>query len=516
VTQDRDTPGTAPGEAPKQLRLASAAGRWVLVGAVLGSGIAFLDATIVNVALNRIGEQLDASLGGLSWIVNGYTLTLASLILLGGSLGDRFGRRRVFLVGVVWFGVASVLCGIAPNTPTLIAARALQGVGGALLTPGSLAILQASFAPQDRAAAIGAWSGLGGVATAIGPFLGGYLVGAADWGWRLAFLINVPFAAVVVWVALRHMPESWDPQAPRKIDVLGAVLTAAGLAGLTYGLIQAGEQGIGDPLVLAALVIGVVAFAAFVLVERRSPNPMVPLDIFANPQFTWTNVVTFVIYGAFGAALFLLSIYLQSVVGYAPLAAGLASLPVTVVMLLLSARAGRLAQRIGPRLPMTAGPLLVAAGLALMVRIGEGSSYVTDILPAVLVFSLGLSLTVAPLTATVLAAAEQRHAGVASGVNNAVARAGSLLAVAVIPVVAGLSGDAYTDVARFTAGFRTAVLVSAALCAVGGVIAWLTIRNDVLAADAPADAEGAEPAVPDRHCSVAAPPLRTPVRGQER
>jgi EmrB/QacA subfamily drug resistance transporter len=493
--------------APGQLRLDTGPGRWVLVGAVLGSGIAFLDATVVNLALPRIGEQLDATLGELSWIVNAYTLTLASLILLGGSLGDRFGRRRVFLIGVVWFAAASVLCALAPSTGFLIAARALQGIGGALLTPGSLAILQASFAPGDRAAAIGAWSGLGGVATAIGPFLGGWLVGTAEWGWRVAFLINVPFAALVVWVALRHMPESTNPQAPRRIDVAGAVLAAMGLAGLTYGLTTAGERGFGDPVTLAWLLGGVAALVAFVVVERRSPNPMLPLDIFANPQFNWTNVVTFIIYGAFGAALFLLGIYLQTVVGYSPLLAGLATMPVTALMLLLSARAGRLAQRIGPRLPMTLGPITVGAGLALMARIGPGAGYLTDILPGVVVFGAGLALTVAPLTATVLAAADDRHAGVASGVNNAVARAGSLLAVATIPVVAGLTGDAYQDPARFQSGFRVAMLVSAVLCALGGVIAWFTIRSDVLAGDEP----DPERQVTDSHCSVSGPPLRAPV-----
>jgi len=501
--------GGRTGEAAEQLRLASGSGRWVLAGAVLGSGIAFLDSTIVNVALPRIGEDLNASFGGLAWIVNAYTLTLASLILLGGSLGDRFGRRRVFLIGVVWFAVASVLCGLATSTETLVVARALKGIGGALLTPGSLAILQASFVQEDRAAAIGAWSGLGGVATAIGPFLGGWLVGAFEGGWRVAFLINVPFAAVVVWTALRHMPESADPTAPRSVDLVGAVLAALGLAGLTYGLIAGAEDGFGQAGPLAALAVGVVAFVAFVVVERRVRAPMLPLDVFANAQFTWANVVTFIIYGAFGGALFLLGPYLQNVVGYSPLAAGIASLPVTALMLVFSARAGRLAQRIGPRLPMSVGPVVIAAGLALMVRVQEGSSYLTDILPAVLVFGSGLALMVAPLTATVLAAADQRHAGVASGVNNAVARAGTLLAVAVVPVVASLSGDAYQDVERFTAGFRTAMLAAAAVTAAGGVLAWLTIRNDVLQRD------GDEPRDHAPHPHGAAPPLR-PARGATR
>jgi len=509
----RATP-TPTGEADEQLRLASGPGRWVLLATVLGSGLAMLDATIVNVALRRIGEDLDAGLSGLQWIVNGYTLTLAALILLGGSLGDRFGRRRVFVFGVVWFAVASVLCGVAPNTPSLVAARMLQGVGGALLTPGSLAIISASFAKSDRPAAIGAWSGLGGIAVAVGPFLGGYLVGVADWGWRLAFLINVPMAALVVMVALRHVPESHDPTVSGRLDYAGGALGAIGLAGITFGLTRGGEAGFGAEA-LGAIAVGVAAFVAFVVAERRERHPMLPLGIFSSRQFTAANLVTLVIYGAFGTALFLLALQLQTVVGYTPLQAGTALLPVTVVMLLLSARGGRLAQRIGPRLPMALGPIVVGAGLALVgVSAGAGASYASDILPGVVTFALGLSLTVAPLTATVLAAADPRHAGVASGVNNAVARAAGLLGVAVIPVVAGLSGDVYGDPAAFGAGFRTGMLIAAALCVAGGVLAWATIRNDVLDTD-DEQVEG-EPArdhaVTDTHCPVTGPPLRSPER----
>ncbi len=508
-----ETTSTPTGEAGEQLRLDSGPGRWVLLSTVLGSGVAALDATIVNVALRRIGEDLGAGLSGLQWIVNGYTLTLAALILLGGSLGDRFGRRRVFVIGVIWFAVASVLCGLAPSTPTLVAARALQGVGGALLAPGSLAIIQASFVPCDRAAAIGAWSGLGGIAVAIGPFLGGYLVGVADWGWRLAFLINIPMAVLVVAVALRHVPESRDPTVTGRLDYLGAALGALGLAGVTFGLTRGGEAGFG-PEALAAIGLGVAAFAGFVVAERRLASPMLPLEVFSSRQFTAANLVTLVIYGAFGTALFLLALQLQTVIGYTPLQAGTALLPVTIVMLLLSARGGRLAQRIGPRVPMAVGPIVVGIGLALVgVRAGQGASYLVDVLPGVVTFALGLSLTVAPLTATVLAAADPRHAGVASGVNNAVARAAGLLGVAIIPVLAGLSGDVYGDPVAFGAGFRTGMLIAAALCVAGGVLAWTTIRNDVLG-----DEEGADPsrtgvgdhAVTDAHCPVTAPPLRSP------
>ncbi len=471
-----------------------ARGRWVLFAAVLGSGLAMLDATVVNIALPRIGADLGAEFSGLQWTVNGYTLTLAALILLGGSLGDRFGRRRVFVIGTVWFAVASLLCGLAPNVETLVAARMLQGVGGALLTPGSLALIQASFRQSDRARAIGAWSGLGGVAGALGPFVGGTLV---EVSWRLVFLINLPFAALVVVVAQRHVPESYDREMDPRLDVAGAVLGALGLAGTTYALV-----GLGEGLDLAgwvALAVGIAGLVAFVVVERRSSHPMLPVDIFSSRQFTAANLVTFAVYAALGGVFFLLVLQLQIVGGYAPLLAGLSLLPVTVLMLLLSARGGALAQRIGPRLPMTAGPLVCAAGLLLMLRIGSGASYATDVLPAVVLLGLGLSLTVAPLTATVLAAASTRHAGVASGVNNAVARAAGLLAVAALPVLAGISGGDYRDPAAFGHGFDVAMVISAGLLVLGGVISALMIS----------DGEVREAAAPERasHCAVDGPPL---------
>jgi EmrB/QacA subfamily drug resistance transporter len=466
---------TAAADATGGLRYRSPAGRWVLLATVLGSGIAFLDATVVNVALPTIGEDLDAGIASLQWVVNAYTLTLAGFLLLGGSLGDHYGRRRVFVIGVVWFAAASLLCGLAPTDEALIAARALQGVGGALLTPGSLAIIEASFRREDRAPAIGAWSGLGGVTAAIGPFLGGWLVQAATW--RLIFLINLPLAAVVVWVSARHVPETRDPDATGRLDWAGAGLAALGLAGIVYALTDGPAQGWTSPRILVTGLVGVAALVAFVLWERRVAAPMLPLDIFASRQFSAANAVTFIVYGALGAALFLLPIQLQRVVGYPPLASGVALVPITVLLLLLSARAGRLASRIGPRLPMTLGPLLVAAGLALFTRVGPGASYLVDILPASLVFGLGLALTVAPLTATVLAAAPPEHAGLASAVNNDVARTAGLLAVAVLPVAAGISGADALVPAHFAAGFRTAMTIAAVLCAAGGVLAWFTIRN---------------------------------------
>jgi EmrB/QacA subfamily drug resistance transporter len=467
----------------------------VLTATVLGTGIAFLDTTVVNVALPTIGEDLDAGIASLQWVVNAYTLTLSGFLLLGGSLGDRYGRRRVFVLGVVWFAAASLLCGLAPSDEALIAARALQGVGGALLAPGSLAIIEASFRREDRGPAIGAWSGLGGVAAAVGPFLGGWLVQAASW--RLIFLINLPLAAVVVWVSQRHVPESRDPAAAGRLDWAGAALAAVGLAGLVYALTDGPAQGWTAPPVLAAGLVGLAALAGFLAWERRTPSPMLPLGLFASRQFSAANAVTFVLYGALASSLFLMPIQLQRVVGYSPLASGVALVPITVLMLLLSARAGRLAARIGPRLPMTAGPLGVAAGFLLFTRIGAGAGYLVDILPASLLYGAGLVLTVAPLTATVLAAAPAAHAGVASAVNNDVARTAGLLAVAVLPVAAGISGADALEPARFADGFRAAMAIAAVLCAGAGLLSWLTIRNPE-----------AEPAEADHHlsCPVNAPP----------
>jgi EmrB/QacA subfamily drug resistance transporter len=305
-----------------ELRMGTPAGRWVLLTTVLGSGIVMIDGTVVNVALERIGTELQAEFASLQWTVNAYTLTLASLILLGGSLGDHLGRRRVFLIGVVWFALASLACGLAPNVELLIAARALQGVGGALLTPGSLALISASFHGPDRAAAIGAWSGLGGIAGAIGPFVGGWLVG---WSWRAVFLINLPLAAGVVAIALRHVPESRDPDSAPGLDISGTVLAVIGLGALTYGLTGLGERGLALDLVIG-LVAGVLALAAFVIVERRSPHPLVPPVLFRNTTFSAANAVTLLIYGALGVVFLLLVLELQTVAGFSPLAAGSALL----------------------------------------------------------------------------------------------------------------------------------------------------------------------------------------------
>jgi EmrB/QacA subfamily drug resistance transporter len=482
------------------LAYAGARGRWVLAATVLGSGMAGLDATVVGIALPAIGRDFAVGVEALQWVSTAYTLTLAGLLLLGGTLGDRYGRRRVFVLGVVWFGIASALCGVAPDATTLIIARALQGVGAALLTPGSLAILQASFTEDDRARAIGAWSGLGGVATAIGPFVGGWLIAAVSW--RLVFFLNLPLTVAVVLISARHVPESRAPGPHERLDVAGAVVITGGLTGLTYGLIEGPVRGWTSPAILACLAVGVVLLAAVVPVERRAAEPLLPPALFRSLQFSAANAVTFVVYGALGGVFFLLPVVLQTVAGYSPLEAGTALLPVTAIMLLLSARSGALAARIGPRLQMTVGPLVIAAGLLLLMRIGIGSSYLTVVLPAMIVFGLGLAINVAPLTATALAAAPADHAGVASAVNNDVARAAGLIAVAVLPPLAGITGKTYLQPAELAAGFRTAVLISAVACAAGGVLAAATIRNPARRPPA------CDRLAHEMHCAVEGPPLR--------
>lgn len=488
--------GRAAGGVPAGLRYASPAGRWALAATVLGSAIASIDATVVGIALPAIGRDFRTGLAPLQWVVTAYTLTLAGLLLVAGALGDRYGRRRVFLVGVLWFALASLLCGLAPTAPFLIGARAVQGVGAALLTPGSLAILQASFVPGDRDKAIGAWSGLSGVATAVGPFLGGWLVQAVSW--RLIFTINLPIAALVVALAWRHVPESRDRQATGRVDLIGGVLVTLGLVGLTYGLIEGPVMGWTSALVLATLTGGVALLGVFVGWQRRAAHPMLPLEVFRSGRFTATNLVTFAVYGALGGTLFLLPIVLQQASGYTALQAGTALLPLTVVMLLLSARSGALAARIGPRLQMSLGPVLVGAGLALFTRVDQHAAYLTQVLPAVTVLGLGLATTVAPLTATVLAAVPARHAGVASAVNNDVARAAALIAVAVLPAAVGITGSAYLQPARFAAGFHTASAIAGTVCVLAGVLGFVTIRN-------PRPVPGPGTAA-HLHCRLDAPP----------
>ncbi|WP_067884743.1 MFS transporter [Nocardia vaccinii] len=448
------------GELP---RLRSRTGRWIVVATVLGSAVAALDATVVNIALPRIGHALHTGVAGLQWTLSGYTLTLASFILLGGSLGDRLGRRKVFIWGTIGFAAASVLCGAAVNIEMLVAARIVQGVAGALLTPGSLALISSSIDERDQGSAIGLWSGFGGIAGAVGPFLGGWLIEVASW--RSIFLINVPLAAVVVAVTLRHVPESRDPAASRRSDVPGALVIALALGALTFGLIE--------KMPLPA-VAGAVLLAVFVAIELRSDHPLVPPMLFRSRVFTVANLVTSAVYAALGGVFFLLVLQLQQVAHFSPLAAGIATLPITLLMLVLSAPAGRWAQRHGPHLPMTIGPLLSAAGLVLLLRIGPGSGhvagYLRDVLPGVTVFGLGLCALVAPLTGAVLGAVPSAEAGIASGVNNAVARTAQLLAVAALPGLAGISGSV-TDAVAIDHGFGVAMWICVGLLLTGAVIA---------------------------------------------
>ncbi len=455
------------------VRMGTPTGRWVVAAASLGSGLTLLDGTVVNVALRTIGEDLDASLAELQWINNGYLLTLASLILLGGSLGDRFGRRRLFVVGTVWFAIASLLCGLAPTAETLVVARLLQGIGGGLLTPGSLAMIQGAFVRDDRAPAIGAWSGLGGIAAAVGPFLGGALIDFASWRW--IFLVNLPLAVLTIWIALRHVPESRSSTPASRFDVLGAGLAMVALGGVTYALIQWGGR-----MALIAGLVGLAAGAAFLVVESRVREPMMPLGLFKDRVFSAANSMTLLVYAALGAVFFFLVLQLQTVAGYSALEAGVATLPVTICLLFLASRGGRLAVRIGPRIPMTAGPILMGLSCVLLLGVDADTTYWRDVLPGLTGFGLGLALMVAPLTATVLAAAPDAQAGIASGVNNAVARTGSLLAVAALPAAVGLAGQEYADPVALDAAYNSATLVCAVLLVLGGVVSWLTIPAGVV------------------------------------
>ncbi|GAA5056900.1 MFS transporter [Streptomyces similanensis] len=482
-----------PSQKSPDVRISSPAGRWILFTTVLGSSMVLLDSTVVNVALPRIGRDLDTDLAALQWTVNAYMLTLAALILLGGSLGDAYGRRKIFVIGVVWFAAASLLCGLAPGTGVLIAARALQGVGGALLTPGSLALIQASFHPDDRARAVGLWSGFGGIGAAVGPFLGGWLVDGP--GWRWVFLLNVPLALLCAPVAVRHVPESSAGGPHGRFDVAGAALGAVALALVTYALIEAPG---GSPAVAVAGIAGVAAGVVFWRVEKRRPDPMLPPDIFASRQFTAVNLVTLCVYAAFGGFFFLTALQLQVVAGYSPLRAGTALLPTTVLMLLFSARSGALADRIGPRAPLTVGPLLCAAAMLLMLRVGKDAHYLTDVLPALLVMGAGMVTLVAPLTATVLASVDASHAGLASGVNNAAARAAGLIAVAALPLLAGMGPEAYRSADAFDAAFRRAMPICAGVLVVGAGLAFATVRRPSRACRRP---EGRT------HGSVTCPPL---------
>jgi EmrB/QacA subfamily drug resistance transporter len=445
----------------------SRTGRAVIVATVLGSGVAFLDGTVVNVALPHMARSLHAGFSTMQWVLDAYLLMLGAFVLVGGAVGDVLGRRKVFLVGLVGFGVASAVCGAAPTGALLVGARAVQGLAGALLVPGSLALIAASFAPEDRDRAIGAWSGLAGLASAVGPFVGGWLVDAASWRW--VFYLNLPVIAVAVVVTVTGVPESKDSEAGdrgwRSLDLPGAALAALALGLLVVPLI---ETHVATPLRIGAFVASAVAAVAFVLVELTERQPMVPLGLLRGRVFVVANAVTFVVYGALGGALFLVVVQLQTGLGYSALEAGASMVPLTIALLLFSSRVGALVPRIGARPLLTVGPIVAGAGLVLLARATPGASYVGGVLPGILVFAVGMCLVVAPITSTALGALEPVHAGLASGVNNAVARVASLLAVAVLPAIAGVDAGARLP----QHGFRLTMVVAGALAATGGVLAF--------------------------------------------
>ena len=406
-------------------------GPWILAGTVIGSGMAFIDSTVTNVALPALQQDLNATAVDAQWIVESYALLLAALILVGGSLGDHYGRRRVYALGIAIFALASIGCGIAQTPGQLIAARALQGIGGALLVPGSLSIISASFEGERRGKAIGTWSGFSGITAALGPILGGYLV--ENVSWRAAFLINVPLALVVLYIVFRHVPESRDPDA-RKLDLPGAALATLGLGGVVYGLIESSNRGLGDPLVLGALALGVVVLVAFVFVKKRSREPMMPLSLFKSRNFSGANLLTLLLYAGLGGSLYFLPFLLIQVHGYSATAAGSAFLPFIIITFIMSRWAGGLVTRYGAKLPLVIGPSIAALGFLLFALPGTEGSYWTTFFPAVAVQGLGMSLVIAPLTTTALNSVEGRHSGLASGVNNAVSRTAGLLSIAVLGI----------------------------------------------------------------------------------
>ncbi len=460
--------------------------RLTLVATILGSTVVFLDSTVVNVALPAIAEGLDSDLAGQQWVVEAYMLTLVSLLLVGGSLGDQFGRRRVFVVGLVGFGITSILCAVAPTVGFLVGARALQGVAGALLVPGSLAIVAATFEGAARGRAVGIWTAWTGIATVIGPAAGGALIGFSSW--RAIFWVNIPLIAATVALTLRSVEESRDPDAFRGIDWAGIALSAAGLGGPVVALVEQPSRGWGDPLVWLPLIAGIACLLLFVVHEARARQPMLDLSLFGVRNFAVANLTTLAAYGGLIGGLFFLGLYLQQVAGYSALEAGLATTPISVLLFALSPRFGRVASGSGPRAPMSAGPIVAGLGLLLLLMVGPDADFLGEVLPGVLVFGLGLSATVAPLTATVLDSVEERHVGIASGVNNGISRVAGLLAIAVLGAVisarfAAIAGDVdggpltAEAAAASTSAFHLGIAIAAALMILGGVVSALWLEN---------------------------------------
>lgn len=454
--------------------LSSRRGRLVVLATVLGSGTVFLEGTVVNVALPTIGHDLDLGISGLQWILDSYLLTLSALILLGGALGDAFGRARIFVIGLVGFAVTSLAAAFAPGLETLVALRLLQGAAGALLVPNSLAVLETAFAANERGRAIGQWAGWSGASTALGPLLGGAILEVASW--RVIFAIVAPFALAAAWIAHRSLPSS-QSGSRHSVDYIGAALATTGLAGVITALISGPGSGFGTPWVIAAGGVGVITLLAFVFYEKKAQTPLLPLAIFRSPAFTGSNLTTLFVYAALSGLFFLLMLQLQNAMGFSPLWAGAALLPINVLLLILSPIAGGISARIGPRWPMTVGAAVAGAGMLLFTRVQPGTSYMGTLLPAVIVFGLGLGVLVAPLTAAVLEAAPPELKGVASAFNNAVARLAGLIAVAMVPLAAGMAGTSTISGDGWAGGFARAMIVCAALCFAGAVIASLTMPS---------------------------------------
>jgi EmrB/QacA subfamily drug resistance transporter len=452
--------------------LRSAQGRWILVATVLGSSIAGIDATVVNVTLPDIGRDLGASFASLQWTVTGYTLSLASLILLAGGLGDRYGRRRIFLIGVAVFTLASVLCAVVPDVGSLIGARILQGVGGALMTPASMAILQSTIASDDRPRAIGTWSGFAGIAGGLAPFVGGWLLSVGSWRW--IFLINVPVAVIVLLVSRRHIPETRDDTSSG-MDWGGSALAVVAFAAATYALTAIPETP-GGPLALASAVVAVAAAAGFVWYERRTTSPMLPSSLRSTP-FVTINVITFIVYGTFGVFSLIFTIALQTVSGYSPAKAGSTLLPITIISLALSPSSGKLAARIGPGPQLFAGPALCGVAALMALQVDADAGYWTVVIPLECVFGLGIAAMVAPLTSVALSSVPAEHVGVASAVNNAVARSAALLWIAALPPLVGLTGASYTRSDAFLPGYQLICVICAVAMFVASAIAGAVFRS---------------------------------------